>query len=236
MTPLSRVTLLVTLVTQVRGLQEWKEQPRSTTALEGQDTVIACKVHNKVGQCFWKKDHRLIYLYPGKYEWAANPSSGDCSLRIKKVSAQFDTGSWSCSVSATTYLGRLYLRDTLESEPVFLTILYPPSHAKIRVANDVSGQLVGVAGRPLDVECLAYGGVPSPQIVWHLAGVLQAEEVTLVDTFTDMESGLDVTRSTRGSRSEGRMTRRWSAASSCTQHWPSRSGSRQFSKLAILLT
>ena len=99
MTPLSRVTLLVTLVTQVRGLQEWKEQPRSTTALEGQDTVIACKVHNKVmmrslhsclshtsqvGQCFWKKDHRLIYLYPGKYEWAANPSSGDCSLRIKE--------------------------------------------------------------------------------------------------------------------------------------------------------
>ena len=48
MTPLSRVTLLVTLVTQVRALQEWKEQPRSTTALEGQDTVIACKVHNKV--------------------------------------------------------------------------------------------------------------------------------------------------------------------------------------------
>ena len=99
MTPSSRVTLLVTLVTQVRGLQEWKEQPRSTTALEGQDTVIACKVHNKVmmrslysclshtsqvGQCFWKKDHRLIYLYPGKYEWAANPSSGDCSLRIKE--------------------------------------------------------------------------------------------------------------------------------------------------------
>ena len=52
MTPLSRVTqlvtLLVTLVTLVTGLQEWREQPRSTTALEGQDTVIACKVHNKV--------------------------------------------------------------------------------------------------------------------------------------------------------------------------------------------
>ena len=112
------------------------------------------------------------------------------------MSAQFDSGSWSCSVSATTYLGRLYLRDTLESEPVLLTILYPPTHAKIRVANDVSGQVVGVAGRPLDVECLAYGGVPSPEIVWHLAGVLQAEEDTMVDTFTDMETGLDVTRST----------------------------------------
>ena len=52
MTPVSRVTqlvtVLVTIVTLVTGLQEWREQPRSTTALEGQDTVIACKVHNKV--------------------------------------------------------------------------------------------------------------------------------------------------------------------------------------------
>ena len=30
------------------GHQEWKEEPRSTTALEGQDAVIACKVYNKV--------------------------------------------------------------------------------------------------------------------------------------------------------------------------------------------
>ena len=112
------------------------------------------------------------------------------------MSAQFDTGSWTCSVSATTYLGRLYLRDTLESQPVHLTILYPPSHAKIRVANDVSGQVVGVSGRPLDVECLAYGGVPSPEIAWHLGGVLQSQEAILVDTFTDMDTGLDVTRST----------------------------------------
>ena len=96
----------------------------------------------------------------------------------QKVSAQFDTGSWTCSVSATTYLGRLYLRDTLESQPVHLTILYPPSHAKIRVANDVSGQVVGVSGRPLDVECLAYGGVPSPEIAWHLGGVLQSQELS----------------------------------------------------------
>ena len=34
-------------------------------------------------------------------------------------------------------VGRLYLRDTLESEPVYLKVLYPPSHAQIKVANDV---------------------------------------------------------------------------------------------------
>ena len=84
----------------------------------------------------------------------------------------------------------------MESDPVFLTVFYPPSHANIKVANDVSGQVVGVSGRPLDVECLGYGGYPSPEIVWHVAGVLQAEEDTVLDTFTDMETGLDVTRST----------------------------------------
>ena len=38
---------------------------------------------SKVGQCFWRKNNRLIYLYPGKYEWSGDPRSGDCSLRIK---------------------------------------------------------------------------------------------------------------------------------------------------------
>ena len=53
------------------------------------------------------------------------------------MTAQFDSGFWQCYVSATTYHGRLYLRDTLESEPVYLSVLYPPSHATIKVANDV---------------------------------------------------------------------------------------------------
>jgi len=112
------------------------------------------------------------------------------------VTAQFDSGLWQCYVSATTYLGRLYLRDTLESDPVHLTVLYPPSHASIKVANDVSGQIVGVAGKPIDVECLAYGGSPTPEIVWHVFGEYVSQEDTLLDTFTDMETGLDVTRST----------------------------------------
>ena len=29
-------------------VQEWARQPQPTKALEGQDAVIACKVHNKV--------------------------------------------------------------------------------------------------------------------------------------------------------------------------------------------
>ena len=114
------------------------------------------------------------------------------------MTAQFDAGLWSCSVSATTYLGRLYLRDTLDSPPALLTVLHPPSHAAVRARGDISGlgQVVGVAGTQLHVECLAYGGAPPPSIVWHVAGALQAEEAAELDTFTDMETALDVTRST----------------------------------------
>ena len=86
MTPVSRVTrlvtVLVTIVTLVTGLQEWREQPRSTTALEGQDTVIACKVHNKV----IRSDHDNIMPLArcsGGSMFLAEGSSSDLSLSWK---------------------------------------------------------------------------------------------------------------------------------------------------------
>ena len=114
------------------------KNPTSTFhTFEGESAVLRCEVRNKVGHCSWRNNGRLVYLYPGKYSWAGSPAAGDCSLRITKVAAQFDSGHWQCSVTATSYLGRLYLRDTLISDPVTLTVLYPPSHATIRVADDV---------------------------------------------------------------------------------------------------
>ena len=86
------------IVSQVFGvpLQEWLEPPRNTTVPEGRDAVLACRVKNKVnqgyfqglifskvGRCYWRKNSRLIYLYPGKYDWEGSPAHGDCSLRIK---------------------------------------------------------------------------------------------------------------------------------------------------------
>ena len=53
-----------------------------------------------------------------------------------------------------------------------------------------------MAGRPLDVECLGYGGNPAPHITWHKQDKLQPAAAALLDSFTDMETGLVVTRST----------------------------------------
>ena len=65
-----------------------------------------------------------------------------------------------------------------------------------RTESCYSGQVVGVAGRQLEVECLGYGGNPAPHITWHKQDKLQPASAALLDSFTDMETGLVVTRST----------------------------------------
>ena len=79
-----RLVVMVTVLhwlQMVTSRQEWIEKPQDVIVKEGRDAVLACKVRNKVGRCFWRKNSRLIYLYPGKYEWEGNPAAGDCSLR-----------------------------------------------------------------------------------------------------------------------------------------------------------
>ena len=41
-------SLVASLGQAASGLQEWRELPRPATALQDRDTVIACKVYNKV--------------------------------------------------------------------------------------------------------------------------------------------------------------------------------------------
>ena len=75
------IVLLLHIFKVASARQEWIEKPKDVMVKEGKDAVLACKVRNKVGRCFWRKNSRVIYLYPGKYEWEGNPAAGDCSLR-----------------------------------------------------------------------------------------------------------------------------------------------------------
>ena len=72
-------------------------------------------------------------------------------IYLQATSAQFDSGMWQCTVSATTYQGRIFFRDTLDSDPVSLMVLRTPSHAEIRRRDDVSGAVAGLAGKDLEV-------------------------------------------------------------------------------------
>ena len=60
----------------------------------------------------------------------------------------------------------------------------------------MSGNIVGLAGQTLDIECLAYGGYPIPSIVWHLGDVQQPLSRAHQDTYTDHDTGEIITRST----------------------------------------
>ena len=44
-----RIICVLSLSSVAWSIQEWARQPQPTKVLEGQDAVIACKVHNKVG-------------------------------------------------------------------------------------------------------------------------------------------------------------------------------------------
>jgi hypothetical protein len=59
-----------------------------------------------------------IGLYSGKYEWAARPGSGDCSLNLIEVDIKFDDGLWECQVTASTFESQ----DALASKPARLVV------------------------------------------------------------------------------------------------------------------
>ena len=76
------------------------------------------RVNNKVGRCHWKRNGNVVLLYPGKYEWAGSPIQGDCSLRVREASLQYDAGDWVCQVTASSFMEK----DTLISSPARLLV------------------------------------------------------------------------------------------------------------------
>ena len=59
-----------------------------------------------------------IGLYSGKYEWAARPGTGDCSLNILAIDIKFDDGLWECQVTASAFEAQ----DALASKPARLVV------------------------------------------------------------------------------------------------------------------
>ena len=59
-----------------------------------------------------------IGLYSGKYEWAARPGTGDCSLNILAIDIKFDDGLWECQVTASSFESQ----DALASKPARLVV------------------------------------------------------------------------------------------------------------------
>ncbi len=75
------------------------------------NTVFVTKT---ISFCFFQP----IGLYNGKYEWAARPGTGDCSLNLMAIDIKFDDGLWECQVTASSFESQ----DALASKPARLVV------------------------------------------------------------------------------------------------------------------
>ncbi len=103
---------------QVEARQEWVEQPAGGEVNPGEEAVLACRLQGKKGDCRWERNGLPVGLYAGKYEWAGSPAQGDCSLRVREASLQYDSGDWVCQVTASSFMEK----DTLISSPARLLV------------------------------------------------------------------------------------------------------------------
>ena len=112
-----RVVMLV-VVAMVEARQEWVEQPVGVSVNPGEEAVLGCRLLGKKGDCRWERNGLPVGSYPGKYEWAGSPAQGDCSLRVREASLQYDAGDWVCQVTASSFMEK----DTLISSPARLLV------------------------------------------------------------------------------------------------------------------
>ena len=115
---LTLVTVSCLVASARAGLQEFLEAPTYREVNPGGSVVLPCRVANKAGECRWEKDGTPVGMYRDKYEWDADPATGDCSLRVKEANIEYDNGVWQCQVTASDFTQQ----DTLISEGAELVV------------------------------------------------------------------------------------------------------------------
>jgi hypothetical protein len=117
---LTQLCLLVVLETDcfVWGLQKFSMVPTYQEVDPGGEAILTCVVADLKGECRWEKDGVPVGLYEGKYEWVGKPEEGECSLRVRAASMEYDNGVWQCQVTASDFKQR----DTLVSDGAELVV------------------------------------------------------------------------------------------------------------------
>eukprot|EP00095_Tigriopus_kingsejongensis_P003892 maker-scaffold597_size128559-snap-gene-0.8 protein:Tk03892 transcript:maker-scaffold597_size128559-snap-gene-0.8-mRNA-1 annotation:"hypothetical protein DAPPUDRAFT_54063" len=144
------------------ALQGWIEQPKYQEVNPQGTLVLPCVISDKEGQCRWEKDGAAVGLHETKYEWAGNPDTGDCSLRVLDAELEFDDGVWQCQVTPSSFRKK----DSLTSEGAQVVIREPPTDLHIQRVGDEGREVIASAGEELELECVVSGGNPPAQIRW----------------------------------------------------------------------
>ena len=100
------------------GLQKFTAVPTYQEVDPGGEAVLPCAVDDMKGECRWEKDGVPVGIYEGKYEWVGRPEEGECSLRVRSATMEFDNGVWQCQVTASDFKQR----DTLVSDGAELVV------------------------------------------------------------------------------------------------------------------
>ena len=186
------VSIWVHLVLSVRATQEFIKESKDVTVNTGETVLLPCIVRNKVGECRWEKDGTPLGMYEEKYEMAGSIESGDCTLRIRDASEEYDTGVWQCQVTASDFTQK----DTLISSGAFLSIRTQPDSVSLQV-NDITMESTSVvngkAGQIIKLRCEAQGGNPTPRLIWSINSVNTSTDSRVM---IRSEGGIKTTSST----------------------------------------
>ena len=106
------------VINSAAAVQKFLEPPTYREVNPGGDAVLPCVVADLKGECRWEKDGEPVGLYEGKYEWVGRPEEGECSLRVRAASMEYDNGVWQCQVTASDFKQR----DTLVSDGAELVV------------------------------------------------------------------------------------------------------------------
>ena len=110
--------LLLAFLGVISALQKFSSVPTYQEVDPGGEVVLSCVVADLKGECRWEKDGVPVGLYEGKYEWVGQPEEGECSLRVRAASMEYDNGVWQCQVTASDFKQR----DTLVSDGAELVV------------------------------------------------------------------------------------------------------------------
>jgi len=171
--------LLVMMLRTIECKQEWEKQPEYAEVNPGDSVVLTCVIDNLAGDCRWEKEGVPTGIFSGKYEWAGDVSTGDCSLLIKDAEVEYDNGAWKCSVTASSFKAR----DALVSSVSQLVVRVAPTDIVIKHSDTdkvvaTNDTLDVLENTNITLECSSVNGKPPPKLAWQLPQSLPSFSLT----------------------------------------------------------
>ena len=181
--------LLIFLLTETWSLQTFLVLPSPQEVVRGESLELACLVSGLGGECRWEREGLPVGQYDEKYVWSGDREDGDCSLTILDSHPDYDSGLWSCQVSASN----ISAGDSLISPAVRVEVVTPPT--QLYIQDSGTGLVLGDGeeitvkqGDYLALTCVAEGGRPAPALSWQ-SDLQQVQAGQLGQTSVELVTG-----------------------------------------------